>query len=212
MGKIKNGFSSGFTGKVGNVIGSHWRGIDVIRARADHRRDANTLKQQGVREKFKAIQELTHNVMGSLIMPIWNDKLKKTTGCNRFMQANYQAFNTFGEIEDYAKLVLSYGKLPKVYNMLITPDETKEDFYNLTWENERHNELAKDEDMLRVFMMDAEDSSYQVFELPDTATRKDKLCAIDLSAFKDCIVEVYLFFSDAEMKEFTPSTHYHLEL
>src|SRR5690606_253348 len=32
MGSIRRGIQGGFSGKVGNVVGAHWRGIDYMRA------------------------------------------------------------------------------------------------------------------------------------------------------------------------------------
>ncbi|MBR4157180.1 MAG: hypothetical protein IKU01_10870 [Bacteroidales bacterium] len=52
MGNIKQGILGGFSGKVGTVIGSSWKGITYMRAIAPNVKDARTAKQLAQREKF----------------------------------------------------------------------------------------------------------------------------------------------------------------
>lgn len=52
MGQIKQGILGGFSGKVGTVIGSNWKGISYMRAIASNVKDARTAKQLAQREKF----------------------------------------------------------------------------------------------------------------------------------------------------------------
>ncbi len=55
MGNIKQGILGGFSGKVGTVVGSNWKGISYMRAIAPSIRDARTAKQLAQREKFKLV-------------------------------------------------------------------------------------------------------------------------------------------------------------
>ena len=57
MGKIQIGILGGFQGKVGTVIGSTWRGEDIIRAKPRKRADNPTEQQKLQRLKFKAVSE-----------------------------------------------------------------------------------------------------------------------------------------------------------
>jgi len=55
MGKYRVGAFSAFSGKVGNLIGSHWRNISYLRARPEHVNNPNTPAQQTQRGKFALI-------------------------------------------------------------------------------------------------------------------------------------------------------------
>jgi len=46
MGKMKNGILDAFSGTIGRVVGTSWRGVAVMRSKAHSRKNANTPKQQ----------------------------------------------------------------------------------------------------------------------------------------------------------------------
>ena len=52
MGTIKQGILGGFSGKVGTVIGSSWKGISYMRGRAQSVKNPRTEGQMGQRSKF----------------------------------------------------------------------------------------------------------------------------------------------------------------
>ena len=52
MGKINQGILGGFSGKVGSVIGSYWKGISFMRSKAVSTKKSQTLLQLKQRAKF----------------------------------------------------------------------------------------------------------------------------------------------------------------
>ncbi len=52
MGKIKQGILGGFSGKVGTVIGSSWKGISYMKGRSQHVNNPRTEGQLDQRNKF----------------------------------------------------------------------------------------------------------------------------------------------------------------
>lgn len=55
MGVIKKGILGGFSGKVGNVVGANWIGIDYMRAMPASVANPDTIAQREVRGTFRAI-------------------------------------------------------------------------------------------------------------------------------------------------------------
>ncbi|HLO89692.1 MAG TPA: DUF6266 family protein, partial [Lentimicrobium sp.] len=55
MGLYKQGFFGPYSGRVGNLIGTFWKGRCVLRIRAANYTDANTIPQQTQRLKFKIV-------------------------------------------------------------------------------------------------------------------------------------------------------------
>ena len=52
MGKIAQGILGGLSGKVGNVIGGSWKGIDYIRIKPSSVANPRTVGQVNQRTKF----------------------------------------------------------------------------------------------------------------------------------------------------------------
>ena len=52
MGTIKQGILGGFSGKVGTVVGSSWKGISYMRGQAQSVKNPRTAKQVAQRDKF----------------------------------------------------------------------------------------------------------------------------------------------------------------
>lgn len=72
MGKIKKGILGGFSGRVGNVIGGSWKGIDYMRSEATSIIDPKTAKQLEQRSKFRVAVEFAKQVV-----PVINIGLKQ---------------------------------------------------------------------------------------------------------------------------------------
>ena len=59
MSKMKNGILDAFSGTIGRVVGTSWRGVAVIRSKAHSRKNANSPKQQEQKAKFKVAADFT---------------------------------------------------------------------------------------------------------------------------------------------------------
>lgn len=57
MGVYKQGILGPFSGKVGQVVGSNWRGVYYMRSLAPHVNNPKTVAQEGVRGRFKCCVE-----------------------------------------------------------------------------------------------------------------------------------------------------------
>lgn len=60
MATYKQGILGGFSGRIGNVIGTFWKGRQVMRIRAASFNDANTLRQQEQRMRFILINSFMY--------------------------------------------------------------------------------------------------------------------------------------------------------
>ncbi len=66
MGKIRTGILGGFQGKVGTVVGSTWRGEDIMRALPKKSGKTPSELQKLQRVKFKAISEFLKPLRSTL--------------------------------------------------------------------------------------------------------------------------------------------------
>lgn len=110
MGKINRGILGGFTGKVGNVVGSSWKGIETMRALPISVLNPRTTSQVGNRTRFGSISTLAAAMLTTIVKPLNDRFASRMSGYNMFTSQNRTAFNAEGNFSPN-NLVLSTGKL-----------------------------------------------------------------------------------------------------
>jgi hypothetical protein len=116
MGKIAAGALSGPSGKIGNLIGSSWRGISYLKARPEHYRDANTPKQQAARMRIKMLVPFLKACLPFIRIGFLGYSSTQMTSYNAATSYNLKNGITgeFPGVElNYPSLLLSRGSLPK---------------------------------------------------------------------------------------------------
>lgn len=120
MAVIKAGILGGLSGSIGNVTGSSWKGVAVLRTKPLSVANPNTPAQQAVRTPWASLTKLGSSITGAILQPVWNGIASKMSGYNLFLQKNAQlAFSSLGEFIPLG-LSVSPGTLPSA---TITVDE-----------------------------------------------------------------------------------------
>ena len=117
MGKINEGFTGGFVGKVGNTVGYQWRGKWCIRMRAATIHDARSKGQLEQRDRFKQMVSFAGRAKEALQKGLrLASKEHGMTECNYFMRLNNSFFTTKeeGMAIDYDQLMFSQGPVAPV--------------------------------------------------------------------------------------------------
>jgi hypothetical protein len=110
MGVIKQGILGGFSGKVGSVVGSSWKGIAVMKAKPLSVTNPQTAAQTAQRDKMKGIVAVARILLAALIQPYWNPFAQKQSGYNAFVSENIDTF--VGDVfTDYANFYSTRGAL-----------------------------------------------------------------------------------------------------
>ena len=89
MGKISQGILGGFSGKVGNVIGGNWKGIDYMRVRPASVANPQTDGQVDQRSKFSTVLQFLQPLKGFIKIGFRNYAVKMTE-FNSAMSYNVQ--------------------------------------------------------------------------------------------------------------------------
>ena len=110
MATFKQGILGGFSGKVGGVIGSSWKGIDTMRSQPSSVTNPRTNAQVANRSRFKSVSQLAAAMLTTIVKPLNDRFAQKMSGFNDFCQRNASAFDALGAFVP-ANLVLSKGKL-----------------------------------------------------------------------------------------------------
>ena len=118
MGTIKQGVLGPFSGKVGTVIGSVWKGIAVMRGIAPSVTDAKSEAQLAHRAKFKLIVSFLHSMTAFLRVSFKSQAVKMSEfnaafsrNIRQAVTGAYPAFTV-----DYTRALVSCGSLPGVVN------------------------------------------------------------------------------------------------
>jgi len=122
MGTISKGILGGFSGKVGNVIGGNWKGIDYMRSKANRRNTKPTQKQLEQQVKFALAVRFVQTFTG-LTEISFGDFAVRKTGFNSAVSYTlknaitgmYPAYSI-----QYADVLVSRGDLPNVLAPSVT--------------------------------------------------------------------------------------------
>ena len=110
MGVIKRGILGGVSNKIGNVVGSSWKGIATLRSLPLSVANPNTTAQRNNRDTFSIMSKLGSDVLATVCQPLWNRDAKQMSGFNAYVMYNKRAFdeNPLGWILDP---IMSKGSL-----------------------------------------------------------------------------------------------------
>jgi hypothetical protein len=164
MGKIAQGILGGLSGKVGNVIGGSWKGIDYLRIKPSSVANPRTVGQVNQRNKFTVTLEYLQPNL-AFVQKGYKNYAVKQTQFNAAM--SYVLNNAITGVEpnfnvDFATALLSRGNLSGVLNPgtdLATPGEV-----TFTWDDNsaEGNANATDKAMLLVYNPSKKESISQL--------------------------------------------------
>lgn len=160
MGKIAQGILGGLSGKVGNVIGGSWKGIDYIRIKPSSVANPRTEGQVNQRNKFTVVLEYLQPNKSFLKVGYKSFATKKTEFnaamsyvLNNAITGTAPNFNV-----DYANALLSRGGLTGILNP--TSDLTTAGQVSFGWgdNSAEGNANTTDKAMLLVYNPSKKDS------------------------------------------------------
>lgn len=110
MGIIKQGILGGFSGKVGPVIGSSWKGIDYMKGVPTSVANPRTAPQVAQRTKFTNVVDFSKVILASVIKPLRDRFAVQMSGFNSFVQDNISLF-TLPMPAPAEDLIIASGKM-----------------------------------------------------------------------------------------------------
>lgn len=150
MGTYNDGVLGSFSGKVGTVIGSNWRGKNVMRSIPSKSTKPVSTAQQLQRDKFKfVLQFLTP--LKSILTETFGANVGNTTPFNNAMSYHMKqavSQTSTGFIMDYNKVLIGMGGLCGIENLVVYGTATHA--LSLTWDDNSQQGLAYPTDDLLV--------------------------------------------------------------
>lgn len=172
MGTIKKGILGGFSGKVGNVVGASWKGIDYIRSLPSSIRNPRTRKQVTQRNKFSLMGKFMR-----AILPVIRVGFKNSAGAGNSAFSAAMSYNINNAVKgeypdfgiDFAKVAVARGGL-YVANNVITVCEAGR--LNCTWDTDViNNASTADRAMILAYNPGSQEAVYDL----EAGTRGDDM-------------------------------------
>jgi Family of unknown function (DUF6266) len=195
MGTHIGGILGKFSGKVGAVVGSSWKGVWVMRGRSDVRKGKPNPALQQQQAKFALMVKFLQPL--SLLLNDTHDSLPaEMTGFNNAVSENLRNAITgvYPALAiDYSKVVLSKGALQNV--SAVSAASTVAGKLSFTWtDNSNGKTLPTDTAFVAVYNADLNRWIY--FE--QAAPRNAGTYSLDVTAFSGKAVQTYIGFLSAD--------------
>ncbi|MCK9451403.1 MAG: DUF6266 family protein [Bacteroidales bacterium] len=199
MARIKKGILGGISGKVGNVVGGNWKGVDYLRSLPTEVRNANTVLQMSQRAKFRVLIKFLQP-MKQLIRIGFKPAAGRITAFNAATSYNYHhalaGDHEAGFEIAFSEARLALGELESIIGLTAESTETAK--LNLGWTDNSAAAGAASTDILYVAVYNPL-KNHAVVRI-NAAERIDASAIIELPAnYSGDTVHVYTGFITAEV-------------
>ena len=196
MATILNGITGGFSGKVGNVIGGSWKGIEYMRSRATSVSQPNTPAQLDQRARFGTVGKFLRPLIPFLRIGFKNQAIKKS-GYNAAMAYTLEnavtgVYPAYGI--DYANVLVSEGLLTEALNPTAVSSTAGK--INFTWENNSDDSYAESTDKALLVVYNPIKKRAVTVEGGNTRTSGSQVITLPAS-FSGDEVQCYIAFQNA---------------
>ena len=206
MGKYNQGVLGQFSGKVGPVVGSSWKGIGYLRSNARKKKNRDvSVKTEIQRAKFKLASSFVKAIASLLAIP-FPDSKTKTTGRNNALSSVLQQAIT-GDYPDlrieYSKLFMASGSLSLTVNPTAT--STEPGVINFKWKDGTGygNAKATDRPILIAFCESLNACSFIVSD----ASRSAETASLPVQLFSGKEVHTWISFLSENGKDVATSSY-----
>lgn len=199
MATFKKGILDGFNGRVGNVVGSTWKGKSVMKIRPATVTNPNTERQQIQRARFGMVGRFIQ-AHRNLIRIGFRAYSKDITTSNAAMSYNLSnaVAGEFPDISiDFSKAALSKGSLASVEGVSVVSESASTATLNWSDNSQESNASVSDQLMVSFY----EKTTNSVVYFPGCATRQQSTVTLNLPAkWSGQTIEVLLFLVSLDGK------------
>jgi hypothetical protein len=163
MGTIRKGILGGISGKVANVVGSSWKGIDYLRSMPTSVANPRTVKQVAARTKLTNCVQFIRKYMGSVIKPYWDRYADAMSGFNLFIKSNVEFFGDAETMRPENWVLTPANATPLNIESKSYDSQTRE--LTLTWISDQRDVRFSEDDNVNVIVLFGDSSRLSTFAL-----------------------------------------------
>lgn len=204
MGTFSKGILGGFSGKVGPVVGSSWKGIDVMRSMPNKKKGTSSVAQLDQQLKFSIGMQFMQP-MTELVNVTFNNYATDQTAFNAafsYTLKNAIAGKTPDYVIDYSKALLSKGTLPNATAPAASATN-KAVFFTWTDNSGIGNAAATDSAIMVIY---CKELNAAIFTWKG-GMRSDSAAQLDVSGFTGKTVATWLGFLSANGSDVADSIY-----
>lgn len=194
MAIFSQGILGGFSGKVGNIVGSSWKGTNVMKIRPSSVTNPNTEKQQNQRLRFALVGRFlqAHRNLVNIGFNAYKPGMSATNAAMSYNLSN-AITGDFPDLSiDFSKVQLSRGSLNLLTQASVTAPEPSAVLINWSDNSGIMNALASDQLSVGLFDPGSGESVYFI----NCASRADASISLNTPVeWTGRKVEVLAFFS-----------------
>ena len=205
MGRLNEGIFGGFSGRVGNVVGSTWKDIHYIRSRPAKYNDAKTKSQVKQRSKFSVAMEFLRTITPFIRVGFQSRANGRMTAFNAAMSYNMRSAmkgDHQGAEMDYPRVLVARGELSAATGVRVTAAKGE---LRATWiANQQRGTRSDDIVMLLAYNPLKGKAIYDL----NAGKRGDSEAVLSLPlAWAGDEIETYLAFKTADGSEVSDSVY-----
>lgn len=196
MGVIKQGILGGFSGKVGGVVGSSWKGISVMKSRPQSVANPKTAGQVAQRNKFSNSVAFAGVILSNVIKPLWDRFASGMSGYNDFISSNIDLFES--ELPDpHADLVISKGKMAatEINSVNATGGSAN---VEIDWSDDSGEGFKLATDEVYIVVVNRDQGSVKGFETGVVRSAETTIIELDANIVAGDNIDAYLAFKRAD--------------
>jgi len=206
MGKIAQGVLGGFSGKVGNIVGGTWKGIDYMRIKPANVSNPKTQGQLDQRSKFSTVLRFLQPLTDFLKVGFKLYAIKMTQfnsamsyNLNNAITGTYPNFTI-----DYTKALVSRGSLVGAAGAAVASSSAG--VVEFTWSDNTGsgNALGTDKALLVVYNAT---KGYAVYDTAGASRATQSQNLVVPSDFSGDTVQAFIGFVSEDSKEVANSVH-----
>lgn len=207
MGTIKQGILGGFSGKVGTVIGSSWKGISYMRGQAQHVKNPRSAGQVNQRTKFALVMGFLQPVVPYIRIGFKSQAAKQTefNAAMSYTIKNAVTGSYPSYALDFTKIIVSKGGLTQVTGATASWNNNRNEV-KIDWTDNSGvgNALATDKAMPFIYNKDKGETIYDTAGATRATHTQSLTVPNDWEGDK---VEVYLGMVSEDGKEVADSIY-----
>jgi hypothetical protein len=179
MGQYKKGVQGPFSGRIGNVVGVTWRGVDFMRSLPNPSKKAPTEKQLNQRFVFALVNSWLKPLRDLIWIgyQLFTGTKTPMNGCVSFHLKEAVTGNSPADYAiDFAKAIFSRGEL--LISLIKGVVALVDSILNIKWENATASAFCKDEDKATFIVYNPGKQKFVTFT--DVAERAAKEVSLKL--------------------------------
>ncbi len=206
MGKYKRGILGAFSGKIGTVVGSSWKGIEYMRSLPKPSSKAPSEQQMIQRAKFALVTGFFRPA--SALINLGYQSLAQGKSGYNVATADFIADAIIGAYPDfdidYSKVLFSKGTLTGAYGVAVGSETG---LVRVSWDDNTNSGTAKATDKMVILVYNASKGQF-VYNLSTGAERSAGEDTLTMpSEFMGDTVQVWTAFMTPDKKTFSTSIH-----